>query len=204
MLEVEAAAKRILPDGYRLASGGSSKTFQDSFSSLGFALLLGILISYMVLASQFNSFLDPVTVLVALPFSISGAFLALVLGGQSLNVYSMIGILLLMGLVKKNSILLVDFTHQRRDEGLDVRSALLEACPIRLRPILMTSVSTVAGALPAALALGPGAESRVPMALAVIGGVGVSTLLTLLAVPCVYSYLARPRQKAMLAPEASG
>ena len=152
-------------------------------------LLLGILVSYMVLGSQFNSFAHPVTVLTALPFSVSGAFIALWLGGQSLNIYSMIGLVLLMGIVKKNSILLVDFTQQKRDEGMGAREALLEACPIRLRPILMTSIAIVAGALPGALAIGPGAESRIPMSLAVMGGVIVSTALTLFVVPSVYLVL---------------
>jgi HAE1 family hydrophobic/amphiphilic exporter-1 len=146
----------------------------------------------MVLASQFNSFIHPVTVLMALPFSVSGAFLTLLIAHQSLNIYSFIGLILLMGIVKKNSILLVDFTNRVRDRGgVTVRSALLEACPIRLRPILMTSFATMAAALPLALALGPGAETRVPMALAVIGGVFVSTLLTLFVVPCVYELLSK-------------
>ena len=116
--------------------------------------------------------------------------MSLYLGGQSLNIYSMIGLILLMGIVKKNSILLVDFTNQMRESGLNTREALVEACPMRLRPILMTSLATIAGAIPPALAIGPGAESRIPMALAVIGGVFVSTLLTLLVVPCVYSFFA--------------
>ena len=161
-----------------------------------FALLLGIAVAYMVLGSQFNSFVHPFTVLLALPFSASGAFLAMRLADVSLNIYSMIGLLLLMGIVKKNSILLVDFANQRRREGLGVREALLDACPVRLRPILMTSVSTIAAAVPAALAIGPGAEVRVAMAVAVIGGVLVSTLLTLLVVPCAYSLLSRVERAA--------
>ena len=189
--EVQKIGKEILPDGYRLLLSGSSQTFQESFGSLTTALLFGIFVAYMVLASQFNSFLHPVIVLLALPFSVTGAFLALYFGGQTLNIYSMIGMILLMGIVKKNSILLVDFTnHRRRDGGLGVTEALLEACPIRLRPILMTSFATVAAAIPPALGIGPGAETRIPMALVVIGGVLLSTLLTLLVVPCAYSLLA--------------
>src|SRR5262249_31353345 len=121
---------------------------------------------------------------------ITGAVLALVIGRQSLNMFSMIGIVLLMGIVKKNSILLVDFTNERRKQGLSVADALIEACPIRLRPILMTSTATIAAAIPPAFALGPGAETRVPMALVIIGGVAVSTLLTLFVVPCAYSLMA--------------
>jgi HAE1 family hydrophobic/amphiphilic exporter-1 len=189
--EVERLAGEILPEGYKVVFSGTSKTFQDSFKSLNFALILGVIVAYMILASQFNSFVHPVTVLLALPFSVTGAFIALKLGGYSLSIYSMIGIILLMGIVKKNSILLVDFTnHRRRDGGLGVNEALLEACPIRLRPILMTSFATIAAAIPPALGYGPGAETRIPMALVVIGGVFFSTLLTLLVVPCAYSLMA--------------
>lgn len=197
--KVKEIGAKILPTGYYLVEGGSSQTYAESFQSLIFALILGLVISYMVLASQFNSYADPVTVLMALPFSVSGAFIFLLIGGQSLNIYSMIGLILLMGIVKKNSILLVDFTNQVRDtSGKDIHAALVEACPIRLRPILMTSIATIAGAIPPALAIGPGAETRIPMSLAVIGGVLVSTVLTLFVVPCVYSLISakhrRPRQ----------
>ncbi len=180
-----------LPDGYRIALSGSAETFKESFNSLMFALIFGIFVAYMVLASQFNSFIHPFTVLLALPFSVTGAFIALWLAGKSLNIYSMIGIILLMGIVKKNSILLVDFTNERRKHGKSVQDALLEACPVRLRPILMTSVATISAAIPTSLGLGQGSETRVPMALVVIGGVLVSTVLTLLVVPCAYSLLTR-------------
>lgn len=189
--EIQRISKNILPSGYFIQVSGSAKTFQESMSSLVAALVLGILVSYMVLASQFNSFLHPLTVLVALPFSVSGAFLALLIANQSLNIFSMIGLILLMGIVKKNSILLVDFTNQLREEGMGVEAALIKACPVRLRPILMTSIATIAGALPAAFAIGPGAESRIPMAVSVVGGVLVSTVLTLFVVPCVYSLLSK-------------
>ena len=191
---VKAAADKLLPSEYRIVTSGSSKSFGESFRNLALALGLGILIAYMVLASQFNSFIDPITVLMALPFSVSGAFLALLITRQSLNIYSFIGLILLMGLVKKNSIMLVDFTNQVRDRAgrrHTVREGLMEACPIRLRPILMTSCATIAGALPAALAFGPGAETRIPMAVTVIGGIIVSTGLTLFVVPCVYSLFSR-------------
>jgi HAE1 family hydrophobic/amphiphilic exporter-1 len=133
--------------------------------------------------------------LLALPFSVSGAWVALYLTHNSLNIFSFIGLILLMGIVKKNSILLVDFTNQRRKEGMDKTEALLTACPQRLRPILMTSFATLAGALPPALALGPGAETRIPMSVVVIGGVLVSTFLTLFVVPCAYSLMARLEKK---------
>lgn len=187
----ENVAKKILPQGYYYKMTGSSQSFKESFDSLIMALLLGILVSYMVLASQFNSFIHPIVVLLALPFSFTGAFAALALGHQSINIYSMIGFILLMGIVKKNSILLVDFTNQLRDQGADVHRALLEACPVRLRPILMTSFATVAGALPEALSIGPGSETTVPMSIAIIGGVIASTFLTLFVVPCAYSLMAK-------------
>ena len=189
---VKKIADEVLPDGYRIELTGGAKSMQESFGSLGFAFILGVVVAYMILASQFNSYIHPVTVLLAMPFAISGAVIALIMTNQSLNLYSMIAFILLMGIVKKNSILLVEFTnHVRRDEGMPIREALLKACPIRLRPILMTSVSTIAAAVPPALALGPGAETRVPMAVAVIGGGLVSTLLTLLVVPCAYLLFSR-------------
>jgi HAE1 family hydrophobic/amphiphilic exporter-1 len=197
--EAKAIITKNLTPGTRILDSGSAKTYRESFESLIFVLVLGIVISYMVLGSQFNSFFDPITVLVALPFSVSGAFLALLISNQSINIYSMIGIILLMGIVKKNSILLVDFTNQMRDEGLDMKSAIFEACPKRLRPIIMTSFATIAGAIPAALSIGPGAESLSPMATSVIGGVFVSTFLTLIVVPAIYTLLSpnkREHEKA--------
>lgn len=189
MKMVETIAKGTLPEGYRVVFIGSSKTFKESFASLAFAFWLGIVVVYMVLASQFNSYKHPIAVLGALPFSISGALIALWAGKQSLNIYSIIGVILLIGLVKKNSILLVDFTNQAREQGMTVMEALKNACPTRLRPILMTSMATVTAAIPPALAIGPGAETRIPMAITIIGGVILSTLITLFFVPCLYSLL---------------
>jgi HAE1 family hydrophobic/amphiphilic exporter-1 len=195
MKAVEDIGKKILPDGYRIVFTGGSASFKDSFNSLYIALILGIFVAYMVLGTQFNSFVHPLSVLLALPFSLTGAFLALAISGKSLNIYSAIGIILLMGIVKKNSILLVDFTNQRREAGRNVYDALVEACPIRLRPIVMTSAATIAAAIPPALALGPGAETRVPMAVVVIGGVIFSTFFTLFVVPCAYSLLSNLENK---------
>jgi HAE1 family hydrophobic/amphiphilic exporter-1 len=188
---VQKIGRELLPEGVRLEFSGAAETYQEAFFGLLLALGLGVVVAYMILGAQFNSFIHPVLVLLALPFSVTGAVLALVIGNQSLNMFSMIGLVLLMGIVKKNSILLVDFTNERRKQGLAVHAALVEACPIRLRPILMTSVATISAAIPPALALGPGAETRVPMALVIIGGVAVSTLLTLFVVPCAYSLMAR-------------
>lgn len=193
--EVESMAKEILPEGYHIVFSGSTQTFRESFSNLILVFWLGILVAYMVLASQFNSYLNPLSVLFALPFSISGALITLWLARQSLNIYSIIGLILLMGIVKKNSILLVDFTNKMREQNLEVRLALLKACPIRLRPILMTSIATITAAIPPALALGPGAETRIPMAITIIGGVILSTMLTLFVVPCVYSLFSKIERK---------
>ena len=140
----------------------------------------------MVLASQFESFAHPFTVMLALPLSISGALGALWITGNTINVYSLIGLVLLVGLVTKNSILLVDYTNTLRREGMPMIDAVLAAGPVRLRPILMTALSTIFGVLPTALGIGPGSESRTPMAIAVIGGLLSSTLLTLFVVPVVY------------------
>jgi HAE1 family hydrophobic/amphiphilic exporter-1 len=192
--KVREITQKHLPSGYSLIESGSSETFKETFKSLIFALALGIVIAYMILGAQFNSFIDPVTVLVALPFSISGAFIGLWIQGQSLNMYSMIGLILLMGIVKKNSILLVDFTNQRRRDGLSIKEALKDACPKRLRPILMTTFSTVAGAIPLAFSLGPGSESLRPMAVAIIWGSLISTVLTLVVVPSFYSLMGREKK----------
>jgi hydrophobe/amphiphile efflux-1 (HAE1) family protein len=195
--KIHQLAQEILPKdgGYQVIESGSSEAFNEAFKSLFFALFLGIIVSYMILAGQFNSLIDPLTILLALPFSLSGALLALYFFGQSLNIYSLIGFILLMGIVKKNSIILVDFAKQYRrqeqdkDKGGFIPSALesmLETAPKRLRPIVMTSLSTCVGALPAALSIGPGSEGVKPMALGVLGGVGVSTLLTLIVIPAFY------------------
>lgn len=193
--EAQRYAKEKFPDGYNMVLSGSSETMKESFRELALAFILGLLIAYMILASQFNSFIHPFTVLLALPFSISGAFLGLRVMDHSLNILSIIGLLLLMGIVKKNSILLVDFTNQRREEGESVIEALMDACPLRLRPILMTTLAIVAAALPATLNIGPGAEQRAPMATVIIWGTLISTLFTLFVVPCAYSLFSRLESK---------
>ncbi len=176
-----------LPEGQRLVLGGASASFRETAQSLAFALLLGIVVAYMILGGQFNSFLHPVTVLTILPLSLAGAVFALALAGKTLNMFSMIGILLLMGIVKKNSIILVDYANQvRQERGVGALEAMLVAGPLRLRPILMTSFATMMAAIPSALALGAGAETRAPMSVAVLGGLVVSTVLSLLVVPAFY------------------
>jgi HAE1 family hydrophobic/amphiphilic exporter-1 len=189
MDEAMKIAKSVLPTGYQASLTGTSLAGSQTNIQLVLTMGLGVIVAYMVLATQFNSFLQPWVVLLALPFSITGALAGLWLFNQSLNMYSLIGLILLLGLVKKNSIMIVSFTNQAREKGMNLTDALLYACPIRLRPILMTSFATVAGALPAAMSLGPGAELRQPMSVAVIGGILFSTLLSLVVVPCAYSIM---------------
>src|SRR5688500_6934080 len=154
---------------------------------LVFALILGIIVAYMVLASQFNSFLHPITVLSILPLSIAGAACALLITVKSLTIFSMIGLLLLLTIAKKHLIILVDSAVQsQRERGLTAHDAMLHAGPVRLRPILMTSMATMMAAIPPALALGPGSETRGPMAVAIIGGLVISTALSLLVVPAFF------------------
>lgn len=179
-------AKEILPEGYSVAMTGSAKTAKESGNSLTLALLFGILLSYMILASQFNSLKQPLYILLAMPFSFTGALVALYVFGQSFNMYSFIGLILLLGLVKKNSIFLVEFVNHVRSTGKNIQESIREGCPIRLRPVLMTSFSSIAAAIPPALALGPGAETRIPMAVTILGGMTLSTLITLLVVPAAY------------------
>ncbi|HEU4538568.1 MAG TPA: efflux RND transporter permease subunit, partial [Polyangiaceae bacterium] len=187
VLAAVEALGRELPTGYRVVLGGQSSQLSDTTSGLLFALLVGVAVAYMILASQFNSFLHPVTVLTILPLALAGAVFGLGLAGKSLNLFSMIGLLLLMGIVKKNSILLVDYANQvRHEDNLGAADAMQRAGPRRLRPILMTTVATMMSAVPAALGLGPGAETRGPMAAAVLGGLTISTVLSLLVVPAFY------------------
>jgi HAE1 family hydrophobic/amphiphilic exporter-1 len=178
-----------LPPGVTIKVSGQSENDDEMFSSLLLALGLSILFVYMILASQFGSFVHPFTIMLALPLSLVGAFLALFATGFNFDMLAMIGLMLLMGLVTKNSILLVEFINQRRRAGLSTRDAILEAGPTRLRPIVMTTLAMIFGMLPAALGTGAGSEMRQPMGVSVIGGLITSTLLSLVVVPVVYSLL---------------
>ena len=180
-------AKLALPEGVTVEFGGTTEYMESSFRDLVFALQLAVLFVYMVLASQFGSFIHPFVIMLALPLSFLGAFVALLVAGESLDMVGLIGIILLMGLVTKNSILLVDYTNTLRGRGLGRDEAVLTAGPIRLRPIMMTTISTIIGMLPIALGYGAGGEVRKPMAIAVIGGMITSTLLTLVVVPIGYT-----------------
>jgi len=184
---VETATADLLPLGYEVSMSGRAEEFGKTAFYLLFAFVVAIILVYMVLASQFNSFIQPFIIMVAQPLAIIGGVVALWASGHTLNMFSMIGLVLLMGLVAKNSILLVDLTNQRREAGKSIEQSLKEACPIRLRPILMTSLTIILAMLPAAFGVGAGSDSNAPMAVAVIGGMISSTLLTLVVVPAVYS-----------------
>lgn len=184
--ELNAIAGKILPSDYVPKYYGMAEVMQESFLYLLFALMLGIIMAYMILASQFESFIHPVTILLSMPMSFIGAFGALFVTGKTLNIFSLIGLILLMGLVKKNAILLVDYTNVLRERGLSRRDAILQAGPVRMRPILMTTVAMIFGMLPIAFAVGEGAETRAPMGIAVIGGLLTSLILTLVVVPAAY------------------
>ncbi len=186
---MEAIADRVLDDRFLTSLSGSSKDFAESSSSLGFAFLLAIVLIYLVLAAQFESFRDPFIIMFTVPLALAGAVLSLWYWDQTLNIFSQIGIIMLVGLVAKNGILIVEFANQRKEQGLSKGEAILEAAASRFRPILMTSMSTILGTLPIALALGAGSESRVSMGIAVVGGLVFSTLLTLYVIPAIYSYL---------------
>lgn len=178
-----------LPPGYKFQTLGGNKNMEESIGYATTALILAVLFIYMVLGSQFNSFLHPLTIMASLPLSLIGVFLALFMFQSTLNMFSIIGIIMLMGLVTKNAILLIDFIQQAVEEGLSREQAIIQAGQTRLRPILMTTSAMVMGMVPLALGLGEGAEQRAPMAHAIIGGVLTSTLLTLVVVPVIYTYL---------------
>jgi HAE1 family hydrophobic/amphiphilic exporter-1 len=184
---VRATATTLLPPGYNIRFTGQAEELAKTINSMMFVFALALILLYMVLASQFNSFLQPFLIMLAQPLAIIGGVLALWLSGNSLNIFSMIGLVLLIGLVAKNSILLVDLTNQMREQGLSTDQALSTACPIRLRPVLMTSLTIILAMLPAALGFGAGAETNGPLSVAVIGGMISSTLLTLVVVPAGYS-----------------
>ncbi|HEY1228484.1 MAG TPA: efflux RND transporter permease subunit, partial [Ramlibacter sp.] len=192
--EVSAAIRQALdgvafPPGYRYQFSGSTKNMAESFAYAVSALAMAIIFIYMILASQFKSFLQPLALMTSLPLTLIGVVLALMAFGSTLSIFSIIGIVMLMGLVTKNAILLVDFAIRARQDGMERADALLLAARVRLRPILMTTLAMVFGMVPLAFALSEGSEQRAPMGQAVIGGVITSSLLTLVVVPVVYCYL---------------
>lgn len=186
-----AIADRVLDQSFRTALDGESRDFAESSSSLLFAFTLALILIYLVLAAQFESFIDPFIILFTVPLAITGAFGSLWLFGQTLNIFSQIGIIMLIGLVTKNGILIVEFANQRQQQGLSIMDAITEAAAARFRPILMTGLSTILGIAPIALAIGAGSESRVSMGIAVIGGLIFAGILTLYVIPAIYSFFSR-------------
>lgn len=193
-VDKEIMPKLNMPLGYKYAFIGQAETMQRAFVEVIKALVLAVIIIYMVLAAQFESFIHPLVIMVSLPFAVIGAILGLLLSGQTLNMISTIGFVMLMGLVTKNAILLVDYTNQAREEGKSIKEALVEAGSLRLRPILMTTLSTILGMLPIALGIGAGAELRQSMGVVLVGGLITSTMLTLIVVPLVYLVIAEWRK----------
>ena len=195
--ELDRIAADVLPEGFQTTLAGQSRDFAESSSSLLFAFLLALLIIYLVLAAQFESFIDPLIIILTVPLSLAGALLTLHFTGQTLNVFSQIGIIMLVGLVTKNGILIVEFANQRKQQGMRKLEAVLDASVSRLRPILMTSLATILGILPIALSLGASAGSRQSLGIAVVGGLIFSGLLTLFVVPAVYAVFSRELKPAM-------
>ena len=187
---VKDTAAKLVPADYKLKFTGQAEEFGKTMKNMKFVFSLAFILLYMVLASQFNSFVQPFIIMLAQPLAIIGGLIALLITGDTLNIYSMIGLVLLIGLVAKNSILLVDLTNQLVEKGANVNEALKEACPVRLRPVLMTSLTIILALLPAALGLGAGSETNKPLSVAIIGGMISSTLLTLVVVPAAYSLVA--------------
>src|SRR5688572_2284271 len=193
--EMDGIAKGVLPPGFNTALAGQSRDYAESSSSLIFAFIFAILLIYLVLAAQFESLIDPFIILLTVPMALTGALLSLWLTSQSINVFSEIGIIMLIGLITKNGILIVEFANQRKEEGLSVSEAVLWAASSRFRPILMTTLAMIFGTLPIALSLGTSSGSRTSLGIAVVGGLIFAGILTLYAIPAVYSYFSRPYRK---------
>ena len=193
--EMDRIAAEVLPDDFRTALTGDSKEFRESSSSFMFAFMLAILLIYLILAAQFESFKDPLVIMLTVPLAIAGALIFMSTTGQTMNIFSQIGIIMLIGLVAKNGILIVEFANQKQEAGMNLMQAIEEASLQRMRPILMTSVSTILGLLPLTYATGEGANGRIAMGIAVVGGMLVSTILTLYIVPAIYSYVSTNRNK---------
>lgn len=195
LAEMDRIAAEVLPDDFRTALTGDSKEFRESSSSLLFAFMLAIVLIYLILAAQFESFKDPLVIMLTVPLAIAGALIFMTATGQTMNIFSQIGIIMLIGLVAKNGILIVEFANQKQEQGMSLMEAIEQASLQRMRPILMTSASTILGLLPLTYATGEGANGRIAMGIAVVGGLLVSTILTLYVVPAIYSYVSTNRSK---------
>lgn len=198
---MRAIADKLLDESFQTDLSGPSRDFVESSSNTNFAFGLALLLIYLVLAAQFESFIDPLTIMLTVPLALAGALLSLYFFGQTLNIFSQIGMIMLIGLVTKNGILIVEFANQKRKQGMSKRDAVIEAATQRLRPILMTSLATALGALPIALSLGAASTSRIPLGIVIVGGLTFSLVLTLLVIPAVYSYVSGKHSSAETQPE---
>ncbi|HMU05498.1 MAG TPA: efflux RND transporter permease subunit, partial [Saprospiraceae bacterium] len=187
-------ASEVLDESYGTDLSGPSKEFEESSSTLLFAFILALVLVFLILAAQFESFVDPLIIMFTVPLALAGAILALWYTDSTLNIFSQIGIIVLIGIVTKNGILIVEFANQRREQGVSALESVTEAAVSRLRPILMTSLATILGALPIALALGAASLSRVSMGISIIGGLLFSLLLTLFVIPALYTYMSRAKK----------
>lgn len=200
--EMRKIGTEVLDESFATALDGTSKEFEESSNSLLFAFVFALVLIYLVLSAQFESFIDPLVIMLTVPLAIAGAVLSLWILGHTFNIFSQIGIIVLIGIVTKNGILIVEFANQRKDQGLKTMDAVLDAATQRFRPILMTSLATVLGALPIALSIGAASQSRTPLGVVIIGGLLFSLVLTLYVIPSLYTYMSRKRTVAEAGKEA--
>jgi multidrug efflux pump len=196
--EMNRIAKQLLDETFVTSLSGSSRDYQESSSNIGFAFILALGLIFLILAAQFESFIDPLIIMITLFLAIPGALLSLWIFGQTLNIFSQIGIIMLIGLVTKNGILIVEFANQNQLKGMHKKDAAIYSATMRLRPILMTSLAMSLGALPIALSLGAAATSRIPLGVVIVGGILFSLILTLFVIPAMYSYMSTPKKKSEL------
>ncbi len=192
--EMNRIAKKLLDDSFTTALSGTSRDYSESSGNTVFAFVLALILIYLVLAAQFESFIDPFIIMITVPLALAGALLSLSIFGQTFNIFSQIGMIMLIGLVTKNGILIVEFANQKRDQGMKKIDAVVESAYLRLRPILMTSLAMSLGALPLALSIGDASTSRVPLGIVIVGGIMFSLILTLYVVPAMYAFLSRKKQ----------
>jgi multidrug efflux pump len=195
-------ADEVLDDSFSTSLTGSSSDFAESYGNIVLVFLFALVLVYLTLAAQFESFRDPLTIMFTVPLALAGALMTLYFFGQTLNIFSEIGIIVLIGIVTKNGILIVEFANQKREAGLSIKEAATEAATQRFRPILMTSMATILGALPIALALSEASTSRIPMGLAIIGGLIFSLILTLYVIPALYTFISSKSPKVYVEEKA--
>jgi multidrug efflux pump len=200
---MEEIKAQLLDETFTTSLAGTSRDFAESSGNTAFAFVLALVLIYLILAAQFESFIDPLTIMFTVPLAICGALISLYTFGQTLNIFSQIGMIMLIGLVTKNGILIVEFANQKREEGLSRIDAVLEASKMRLRPILMTSLAMALGSLPLALSLGAASASRQPLGIVIVGGILFSLVLTLFVIPAMYSYLSRQRKPLVFGDEVN-